>query len=435
MSAEMSIAKEYDLPSPLTYTKAVFPLKEHPLYGDLNNFKESPYLMPAELADFTNEYDYSEKVTNLEICPACFFNTSGTTNRSKKIPYSDDDLDRQRIHEAVALTKLGVGKGDGVISLGAPLPSISGWAIVNGSETTGAKVLNTCQLDYDDVLLRNQQDQATVVIGTPIVVKEIGLAIREDHGDLRKVFPNMRTGIIFGDVLPDALRKEIKEIWGFKNVYSLYGTVEADVVATESIEKPGDMELMSERLIIEIIPENELAKEKTNKNYQPIAYSLDEINDGTVGEIVISDLSRSVLPLIRYRIGDIIEVHKPSQSQKTTTVKVLGRSKNTVLVEKIPLYEMQINEAIESVLSGRVSEWRLIQDPDGAARYDLQVCLAPGQEINYADGEHILDALKSQRKELQSLKLASSIQVKWVDRIEQDEVKGDAKAKRIVLAE
>lgn len=434
MKADTQFDKQDQLPSPESYESSVFPLNNHPLYGDVPSFGESQYLMPKVLADFTNDFDFEEHVTSLEICPACFFNTSGTTSRSKRIPYSDDDLDRQRIHEAIALTKLGMGKGDGVISLGAPLPSISGWAIVNGSETTGATVLNSSQIDYDDVFLRGHEAKATIVIGTPIVVKEIGLAIKEERGDLQKVFPNMRTGIIFGDVLPTALRKEIKEIWGFETVYSLYGTVEADVVATESREFPGEMELMTERLLIEVIPESELAKEREDESYAATPSELNSVDDGTVGEIVISDLSRSVLPLIRYRIGDIIEVRREGRPAGKETVKVLGRSKNIILLDGVPLYEMQLNSAIERALGGRVSEWRITErEGEDRGKYDLSIQPASGEHLGVGDREGVINAIREERIELERLILSDYIRVSTVETLGQDDVQGDAKAKRIVL--
>ena len=62
-------------------------------------------------------------------------------------------------------------------------------------------------------------------------MREIGLAIEEEHGSLRDVFPNMRMAVIFGDVLPDEMRADIARIWGNPAVYSLYGTVEAPAEA------------------------------------------------------------------------------------------------------------------------------------------------------------------------------------------------------------
>lgn len=426
----------FQLPSPMSFAEHVFPLRDHPLYGNVDRFEDCGYLLPATLADFTNRDGYATQATHLEICPACFFNTSGTTSRSKRIPYSDADLERQRNHEAIALRKLGMRKGDGVISLGAPLPSISGWAIVNGSETAGASVLNTSQLDYDIIFDRKTQAKATTVIGTPIVVREIGTAIQEEYGSLRTLFPNMRTGIIFGDVLPPRLRREITDLWGFKAIYSLYGTVEADVVATESPANPGLLELMFERLVFEIIPEEELLKERANPGYAPKAVDILTVENGTIGEIIISDLSRDVLPLIRYRIGDVVQVHRwREQSEHALPlVSVLGRSKNMVSVNGVPLYEMQINSALDIALDGQVAEWRLVQK-GAVPKHAYQLIVEP-RDLPHPSADHtmaVLAAIRSLRPALSESDLEDIIEVKWTQKLEQGPVRGDAKAARIVL--
>lgn len=414
----------------------VFPLTEHPLYGTVDNFEDCTWLDPVDLANYTQDTEFEDDVTNLEICPTCFFQTTGTTSRSKRIPYSDNDLDRQKVHEAISFKKLGMQASDGVYSLGSPLPSISGWAIVNGSETLGASMLNTSQIDFETVFLRKQESKATVLFGTPIVVREIGLAIKEEHGELKDVFPNLRTAIIFGDVLPESFREEIKALWGFENVYSLYGTVEADVVGTQCLKENGQVHLMTERLLFEIIPETELQKERDMDNYTPKMYDISDVDDNTIGEIIISDLSREILPLIRYRIGDIIqvsqqtckcEIHKP-------TISVLGRSKNTVVINNTPIYEMQINSALENTLGEDLSDWRLVQSEDKKHTYTLYLQTKSNRSYTSDEILEILTAISSYRVEHNIDDFVDNIEIKVLSTIKQALIKGDAKARRIVLA-
>jgi phenylacetate-coenzyme A ligase PaaK-like adenylate-forming protein len=412
--------------------QSLFPIKNHPLYGSVDSFDQLHYLMPSELADFTNETDFSEEATNLEICPACFFNTSGTVNRSKKIPFSDADLERQRVHEAIALQKLNMGSGDGVMSLGAPLPSISGWAIVNGSEATGAIALNSSQVDYEEAIENENRHKVTFVIGTPLVVKEIGLAIEQEHGDLKKVFPNLKTAVIFGDVLPDNLRQFIKDLWGFSNVYSLYGTVEADVVATEDPNLIGQMSLMTERLYFEFIPEKELAKERSDSKYIPQAITIGSVRNGEIGEIIISDLSRETLPLLRYRIGDIIQVHGPSKDN--INISVLGRSKNTVVVAETVLYEMQIEKVLQNSIGDRMIEWRLIEEEENHGIYQLLIHMSTCEKLSIDDIENIHSQMQLARLELNELNMSQYFSISQVESFEKYDVVGDVKANRIVLA-
>ena len=418
------------LPDPRIALTQLFPLLDHPLYGSLASFSESPYLLPAPLADFTQEHDFAD-VTQLQICPSCFFNTSGTTSRSKQIPYTDNDLDRQRLHEAVALQKLGLSPGMGVISLGAPLPSISGWAIVNGCETAGANVLNTSQIDYEDVITRGQQAKANVVIGTPLVMQEIGHALADEFGPLTTLFPNLDMAIIFGDVLPDAMRLAIQKQWGFKRVYSLYGTVEADVVATECPQVQGQMELMHERLIFELIPEQELTRERNEPGYVGKAIDLADAPNGVIGEILLSDLDRDVLPLIRYRIGDVVQVHRDTgvHNLEYPTISVLGRSKNTVLLARQPLYEMQLADAIQTGFGNGINDWRVVQTQAAPARYTLQLAGAANPDLLAP----FWDKLIRLQPKLDGVFFADCFDVEWVTDIRHDSTQKDAKTNRIQL--
>jgi phenylacetate-coenzyme A ligase PaaK-like adenylate-forming protein len=411
----------------------LYPMANHVLYGSPNSFLETNYLMPEVLASFAESDVLGDDVTNLEMCPACFFQTSGTSSRSKRIPFSDRDLERQKVHEAIALKKLGMTADDAVLSLGAPLPSISGWAITNGSRTVGARVLNVSQMDYDDVLDDPSKAQAaTFVIGTPIVVKEIGKDIAEQRGDVRQVLPNLRTAVIFGDVLPDSLRKEIKDIWGFENVYSLYGTVEADVVATECTDRLGELELMQERLIFELIPESELLKERRNPGYTPSSLAINDVPHNTVGEILISDVARDVLPLIRYRIGDVVKVFRGTgtHNRERPSVSVLGRSKNAVYFRGIPLYEMQINSAVTTALDNDVADWRLRQIAKDAG---YRIAVAASAEDKQGVEARVISALRAQRDELAEVDLDLLVGVDIVNGFDRAEIKGDAKAQRIQL--
>jgi len=412
---------------------SLYPMSNHVLYGSPRTFSETDYLVPEVLASFAENGGCGENVTNLEMCPACFFQTSGTSSRSKRIPFSDQDLERQKVHEAIALKKLDMTEKDCVMSLGAPLPSISGWAITNGSQAVGATVLNTSQLDYDNVLDdKAKAEAATFVIGTPIVVKEVGLDIKQQRGDVKKILPNLRTAVIFGDVLPGSLRKEIKEIWGFENVYSLYGTVEADVVATECKEHLGELELMQERLIFELIPEQELEKERKNPGYKPESLPIDSVPDNTIGEILISDVARDILPLIRYRIGDVVRVSRGTgpHNQDRPTISVLGRSKNAVFFSGVAVYEMQINNAITHALENDVADWRLEQiTKEGAYRIEVVAPAGAKEEVRRG----IIAALRAQREELRNVNLDEVVALEFVPSFDRTAINGDAKAQRIQL--
>ena len=211
------------------------------------------------------------------------------------------------------------------------------------------------------------------------------------------------------------------------------------MVATESVTAPGTMDLMSERLIFEVIPESELMKERENAGYVPKVAAIDQVPAGTIGEIVISDLSRDVLPIIRYRIGDLISVQTPDSSggRESQRISVLGRSRNTVLLGNVPLYEMQLTSALEMALGNKLADWRIVQQEGkqtGSDRkYHLFAEPTMGIDLSENDRAGILAAIKTQRAALEQVDVESLIDVIWTERLQQIPVQGDAKSRRIVL--
>ncbi len=59
--------------------------------------------------------------------------------------------------------------------------------------------------------------------------------------------------------------------------------------------------------IPEIIPGDELDREKTEQGYLPQAVFVDEASPGVEGELVLTTFGEA-LPLVRYRTGDLVRL-------------------------------------------------------------------------------------------------------------------------------
>jgi phenylacetate-CoA ligase len=409
---------------------SAFPLRDHPLYGSLDRFEDAPCLTPAALSEFTEQAAYACDVMQLEVCPACFFQTSGSTGRSKRIPYSVRDLEKQADHEATAFRKLGMSSRDVVLSLGSPPPSISAWAIANGSRRLGAAVVNGSHVDYERVFADGRNAEVTTLFATPLVALAVGRALAEERGDLRRVFPHIQRAILFGDALPRSLRSEVRELWGADRVLALYGTVEADVVATELDDEQGDLDPMLEELLIEIVPEEELWRQHTDPSYAPVPMSLVDLPPGEViGEILLSDLRREALPLVRYRIGDVVRVRVREDGRPT--LNVLGRSKSTVFVGGAPIYEMVLDRAVEEAFGGAACRWQLTAARRSDGPFELVLERPPGGAAG-AEGA-VLDALAALVLP-RGIDVARHFRVSCTPQLPERTGAGDLKAARVVIA-
>jgi hypothetical protein len=107
-----------------------------------------------------------------------------------------------------------------------------------------------------------------------------------------------------------------------------------------------------------------------------------------------------------------------------------------VLIDEVPLYEMQLTASLDAAIRGRFSDWRLVRQPaqgDGPRHFTLFVEMRPGETLNGEDCSRIWAEVAGQRAELAVIDIPVLIEIAGTPKLEQDKVQGDAKARRIVL--
>jgi phenylacetate-coenzyme A ligase PaaK-like adenylate-forming protein len=339
-------------------TTAAFPwTRTHPLYGRLDRFEDAPLLTPERLAAYTEAHPVAQAATEFGDCPRCYFQTSGTSGQAKRIPFSAEDLERQAAHEARSFAVAGLRAADRVLTLASPPPSLSAWATIHGSERLGATLVNSSYVDFDAPVDRGGADAATFVFGTPLMLEMIGETCVEVWGSVAAAFPNVRRGILYGDLLPAPLERRLRALWEI-DVRLLYGSVEADVIAIGCPDGDRTMHVMSEKVIVELLPEPRVRPGAAEATEADLVNAAD-VAPGTRGEVVVSDLKRDLLPLIRYRTGDMVEVSRGRCACGRTgpRLRVLGRRPNVIDLGGELLHEIQLHEAVERALGPAWDDW------------------------------------------------------------------------------
>ncbi len=113
------------------------------------------------------------------------------------------------------------------------------------------------------------------------IVKQKGY---DPHRDLA-----VRMGIIGGEMRSEAARRALGDPFGGIAIREQYGTAEVGVIANEC-EYGGGMHLSDDHVVEVIDPQ-----------------SGKHVEEGASGELVISDVWRRAMPIIRYRTGDLTE--------------------------------------------------------------------------------------------------------------------------------
>jgi phenylacetate-CoA ligase len=130
--------------------------------------------------------------------------------------------------------------------------------------------------------------KVTVIHAFTTFLAQLGEVVKQKGYDPRRDLA-VRLGIIGGEIRSEAERQALGEPFGGIQIREQYGTAEVGIIASEC-EFGGGMHLSDDHVIEVIDP----------STGQPV-------EDGASGEIVVSDVWRQAMPIIRYRTGDLTE--------------------------------------------------------------------------------------------------------------------------------
>jgi phenylacetate-CoA ligase len=130
--------------------------------------------------------------------------------------------------------------------------------------------------------------KVTIIHAFTTFLAQLGEVVQQKGYDPRKDLA-VRLGIIGGEIRSEAARRALGEPFGDIQIREQYGTAEVGIIASEC-EFGGGMHLSDDH-VVEVI--------------DPAAGT--HVHEGTSGELVVSDVWRQAMPIIRYRTGDLTE--------------------------------------------------------------------------------------------------------------------------------
>ncbi|WP_203363931.1 phenylacetate--CoA ligase family protein [Bacillus sp. REN10] len=139
--------------------------------------------------------------------------------------------------------------------------------------------------DPRDALQFMMDWDANVLVTTPSYAIILSEMAERENIDIRKI--KLDSMFLTGEGTSNSFRKRIEKIWNCKTNI-LFGSLEAQLIGVECNEQNGH-HLAEGNLYVEVIDPKTGAK----------------LDDGMIGEIVVTTLLREGMPLIRYRTGDI----------------------------------------------------------------------------------------------------------------------------------
>lgn len=260
--------------------------------------------------------------------------SSGTTGKPTVVGYTRNDIEVWTEMIARLATMAGVTAEDTAqITFGFGLFT-GAFGLQQGLERIGAGVIPMSSGNTQKQIMIMQDFQTTTLIGTPSYALHLAETAYDMGIDPKKdLF--LKYGLFGGEGSTEEMRNKLNEAWGIFATEN-YGMSEliGPGVAGECQALTG-MHICEDHFIAEIIdPE-----------------TLEVLPEGSVGELIITPISKEALPLIRYRTKDITRLDSsPCSCGRTTTriAKLSGRTDDMLIIGGVNVFPSQI----EGVLLG-----------------------------------------------------------------------------------
>ncbi|MFK5926939.1 MAG: phenylacetate--CoA ligase [Desulfuromusa sp.] len=300
--------------------------------------------------------------------------SSGTTGKPTVVGYTKEDIKIWTELVARFMTAAGVTQEDIVhIAFGYGLFT-GAFGLHYGSEAIGASVIPMSGGNTDKQLMIMQDYRSSALVCTP----SYGLTLA-DRMEKQGIDPGslaLRVGLFGAEPWSEQMRIELEQRLGIIATDN-YGLSEimGPGVAGECLFKQG-MHLAEDHFLAEIIDPDTGAV----------------LPDGSVGELVLTSLTKQAFPMIRYRTRDITRLnYEPCECGRTLArmEKTRGRTDDMLIIKGVNVFPTQIEEVLFQI-EGCEPHYQLIVDRENNMdSLEVQV------EVN----EHIFfDEMKQQRQ-------------------------------------
>ena len=276
--------------------------------------------------------------------------SSGTTGKPTVVGYTKHDIKTWSNLVARFMTAAGVTSDDVVqIAFGYGLFT-GAFGLHYGSEMIGASVIPMGAGNTEKQIMIMQDYKTTALVSTPSYA--VTLAERMERMGVDPKSLSLKVGLFGGEPWSEAMRREIESRLGISATDN-YGLSEVigPGVAGECGCKNG-MHISEDAFIAEIIDPD------TCQTLPP----------GSVGELVLTSLTKEAFPMVRYRTRDITSLDYAKCDCGRTTArmrKTMGRSDDMLIIKGVNVYPSQIEDVLFAV-EGCQPHYQLVVDRKGA---------------------------------------------------------------------
>ncbi|MDR0697290.1 MAG: phenylacetate--CoA ligase [Christensenellaceae bacterium] len=289
----------------------------------LDDIKRVPFTVKSDLRD---NYPYGL----LSVSPSKLMRihaSSGTSGKPTVVCYTKDDMRVWTECCARLAASAGVNKNDIVqVSFGYGLFT-GALGMHQGCEKLGAAIIPASSGNTERQIMLMKDLQSTVLVSTPSYALYIGEMLEKLGYDIKDF--KLRIGLFGSEASTPEMHNEIKRKL---NIFTNdnYGLSEliGPGVSGECTEKCG-MHINEDHFYPELLDSD----------------TLEEVQCGEYGELVLTTLTKFGMPIIRYRTKDITKLDDaPCKCGRTTMrmSKLKGRSDDMLVIRGVNVFPSQI---------------------------------------------------------------------------------------------
>lgn len=338
--------------------------------------------------------------------------SSGTTGKPIVSGYTQNDVDVWTEMVARSLTAAGAGKDDIIqVTYGYGLFT-GGLGAHQGATAVGAMVIPMSSGNTQRQLMMMHDLGATMLCCTPSYAIFLGESLKEMGYDPKEF--KLKSGCFGAEPWTDEMREKLETLFDI-NAYNIYGLTEiaGPGVAFECAAKNG-MHVNEDHVIAEIVDPN---------TGEVLPY-------GASGELVFTTITKTGMPMIRYRTHDICTLDETPCSCGRTHLRmsrITGRTDDMLIIRGVNVFPSQIEEVLLRI-PGVSPHYMLVVDRvNSTDRLEVQVELT-----NEIFSDTVSDIEKIQRAITEQIKsvVGISANVKLVP--PKSIPRSEGKAKRII---
>ncbi len=341
----------------------------------LDDVQKLPFTTKDDLRD---NMPFGMLCTSLDDCVELHA-SSGTTGVPVTACYTNNDLSVWSEVMARCLSMSGLSKKD-VFQNPIPYGTFTGaFGFHYGAQKVGALVIPSGKGQSERQLKLMDYYNTTFISGVASYVVRLGQVAKEIGLDPAKL--SVRNGLFGAEMFSPGLKKRIIDTWEM-DVHDIYGLTEmcGPGVSTDCDQHDG-LHLWEDHFLVEII--------------DPVTFEPVETEEE--GEMVITTLTKTGMPIIRYRTRDIAKLYDQTTCEcgrthvKHSTIK--GRSDDMIIVRGTNMYPGQIESALmKNPLVGGNWHMKLYTENDID---QVKVEVESKQQLSQVDTKELEDNLQS----------------------------------------